>query len=444
MTGLIDEDLAYIWHPCAQMKDYETFKPLHIVGAKGSYLHLDDGHRIIDAISSWWCKSLGHGHPQLKQALLRQIERFEHVIFANTTNKSVVSLAKQLISLNEGLHKVLFASDGSSVVEMALKMSVHAHRIQGNCQRNHFMSLSNAYHGETLLALSVSNTDIFCRDYEALLLPVHFLKHIPYVHSTEDPMWADCSAIWPDILRQLAPYQDTLSAIIVEPIVQGAAGMRIYSQDFLKRLAHWAKKHGIYLIADEMMTGFGRTGTWFAYKHADITPDFLCLGKGLTAGWLPMSALLLTDTIYQLFYDDYQRGHNFLHSHTHSGNVLAAAVADEVCRIMRDQSIVKSIEGLSATLLKCMRRVEEETSCVMNIRCIGAIAACDLIVTKEQAHRRLGYEVYQKAVKLGALLRPIGNTIYWLPPFTISTDCLNQLCDITIKAIKDVMSQPGY
>lgn len=437
---LIDEDLKSIWHPCAQMKDYEAFKPLPIVGASGSYLHLQDGRTVIDAISSWWCKSLGHGHPQLKEALHRQIEQFEHVLLANTTHEVIVSLSKQLLAHNPSFGKVLFASDGSSIIEMALKMSLHAHRLMGHDKRNQLMALSGAYHGETLLALSVSDCRDFCKAYQPWLLSVPFLKHIPYVSSMQDPLWADCSAIWPAIERELAPYAETLAAIIVEPIVQGAAGMRIYSQDFLKRLAQWTQQQGIHLVVDEIMTGFGRTGPWFAYQHADIQPDFLCLGKGLTGGCLPMSALLIPDTIYHCFYADYNAGRNFLHSHTHSGNAMAAAVANQVCQTMVEEAIIPQVERLSRQLADAMHRVQSETGCVSNVRQIGGIAACDLIIPPEKAGQRLGYAVYQAGVRRGALLRPIGNCIYWLPPLNTPADVLEKLCVITIDAICEVMS----
>src|SRR3989338_8937559 len=258
--SLITRDLNHIWHPCSQMKDYEQFPPLVISRAYDCYFELADGTKIIDAVSSWWCKSLGHGHPEIKTALFKQAERYEHVLGVNTCQDVLVELSEQLCQLCPNLNKVFYASEGSSAVEVAIKMSIHARNIQGEKQRNKLMSLQNAYHGETGLAMSVSDLGLYRDAYKTLLLPTLVLKNIPYVTSRDDPLWQDCSLFWPQIEQQLNQHTDELSAIIIEPIVQGAAGMLIYSQDFLRRLRIWTKENNVHLIADEIMTGFGRTG----------------------------------------------------------------------------------------------------------------------------------------------------------------------------------------
>ncbi len=431
---LWQKDLKYIWHPCSQMKDYETFRPIEIVKANGSYLELANGKKIIDAISSWWCKSLGHGHPRLQQALYKQMEKFEHVILANACNSTIVELAEKLASLTQTLHKVSFASDGSCAVEMAIKMSIQARQICGENKRTKIMALANGYHGETSLALAVSDCDIFRKYYETLMPEVEFIRNIPYVNSRHDPLWNDCGEVWPAIEQQLCPHKDTLSAIIFEPIVQGAGGILLYSKDFLVRLRKWTQQNNVHLIADEIMTGFGRTGLPLACMHADIEPDFLCLSKGLTAGWLPLSVMLTSDSIYDIFYDDYSTGKAFLHSHTHSGNALAAAVAVEVFNIMQDENIYEQVRQNEAYYFQLMQDVAEQTYKIENIRGIGAVIAADLITEQP----RLGYEVFQEAVKLGALLRPIGNTIYWLPPLNIARADMEKLRDITVQAIRAI------
>ncbi|MBI5447655.1 MAG: adenosylmethionine--8-amino-7-oxononanoate transaminase [Gammaproteobacteria bacterium] len=434
--ALLETDLKHVWHPCSQMKDYEHCPPLLIQGAQGPYLELKGGKKIIDAISSWWCKPLGHGHPRLKQALLAQLDCYEHVIAAHTCQAPSALLAAQLAQLCAPLDKVFFASEGSSAVEIALKMSLHAHLIEGNTQRTQFMALENAYHGETALALSVSDLGLYRKPYEKILTPVHFLKNLPYVKREGEPLWQDCGAYWPDIERQLDAVSDTLSAIIVEPIVQGAGGMLIYSQDFLKRLRAWTKRKSIHLIADEIMTGLGRTGRLLACEYANIVPDFMCLGKNITGGFLPLSAVVTRNEIYQLFYDDYHRDRNFLHSHTFSGNALACSVALEAVSILSEEGMRQQCHQRAQQMAILMEEVAEETNQLMNVRHIGMIAAADLILTPPQQQTRAGYAVYQQALKLGALLRPLGNTLYWLPPFICEEATLAELKEITVKAIK--------
>lgn len=435
----VARDLRHIWHPCSQMKDYETFPPLVIKGAAGCYLELEDGTKIIDAVSSWWCKSLGHGHPKIKAALMQQAERYEHVLGVNTCQDVLVKLSEKLCTLSPHLNKVFYASEGSSAVEVAIKMSVHAHHIQGASKRNKIMALQNAYHGETLLALSLSELGLYREAYAALLLPTVFLQHIPYVHSQHDPLWQDCSVVWPKIEQQLNAQAEELSAIIVEPILQGAGGMLIYSQDFLRRLCAWAKKNSVHLIADEIMTGFGRTGFALACRHAQIEPDFICLGKALTAGWLPMSAVLTSEQLYGYFYDDYAKRKSFLHSHTFSGNALAAAVALEALQIYEDTDLFKTVRTRETLMCDLMQEVARQTQSLHNVRAIGAMVAADLIAPKNSTTDRLGYVVFQEAVKRGALLRPLGNTIYWLPPLIASDEVLYALQSITIQAIQAVL-----
>lgn len=421
-----------IWHPCSQMKDYELFKPLEVIRAQGAYLHLKNGKCVIDAISSWWCKTLGHNHPRLKQALMRQVEKFEHVILANTTNETIVKLSEKLAKLTKTLNKVFYASDGSCAVEIAMKMSLHSRVIQGDHKRNSFMALENGYHGETLGALSVSDIGIYRKPYHSALFETYFISPLPYVTGVQDPLWENCDEYWEKIAKKLTVHCENTTAIIVEPIVQGAGGMKIYSQDFLKRLRVWTKEHDIHLIADEIMTGIGRTGKMLACDYADIEPDFLCLAKGLTSGWLPLSAVLTTQTIYELFYDDYARGKSFLHSHTHSGNALAASIALEVLNLMEEENICSKGEAISTLMRTHMLNIAEDSKRLNHVRSIGAIVAADLIC--EQDHR-CGFELYKKATELGVLLRPLGNTIYWMPPLNTDEETLDKLYKITAQAI---------
>ena len=428
---LIARDLAHIWHPCSQMKDYETFLPIVINKAYGCYLETDQGQKIIDAISSWWCKSLGHAHPRLQQALRAQMETLEHVILANTTNNTIVNLSEKLSALTQTLNKVMYASDGSCAVEMALKMSLHVRQILGQSHKYEFIALSNGYHGETLLALAASDLGIYAAPYQHICPSVHFLQNIPYVSGEDDPLWHDCSALWPSIEAQLLQHAQTATALIVEPLLQGAGGMKIYSQDFLRRLREFTQQHDIHLVADEILTGLGRTGRNLACDYADIEPDFLCLAKGLTAGMLHMSANLTTDAIYNIFYDDYTTGKSFLHSHTHTGNALAAAVAIATLETLADEQINNYVSATGPYLRQAMQAVADETGKLNNIRQLGFVVAADLVTEKPRA----GYEVYQQAVKLGALCRPLGNTVYWMPPLNTPKAIIDELQVITSRAI---------
>jgi len=436
VTAVIERDLAHVWHPTSQMKEYETYPPLVIARAEGPYLITTEGKPIIDAISSWWCKSLGHGHPALRAAIQGQLQQFDHVIFADITYEKAVCLAEKLSRLSPSLNKVFFASDGSSSIEIAVKMAVQAQQLRGDIKRTQLMALKNGYHGETCLTLALSDVGHFRKPFESLLLPVKFIEDLPYIHSRNDPLWENCDLQWKSIESQLEAAKETLCAIVLEPIVQGAGGFYLYSPDCLKRLRKWTEEHNVFLIADEIMTGFGRTGLPLACHHAGIEPDFLCLAKHLTAGSLPLSATLTRDSIYHLFYDDVESGKAFLHSHTHSGNALAVASALAALEVYERDNIYHRVQQLEPFLWEQMQHVAQATGRLNNIRHIGALVAADLITDQPRA----GHAVYREAVKLGALLRPIGNTLYWLPPLNVEFSVIEKLRDITLQAIHHVFS----
>ncbi len=431
------EEFQHLWHPCTQMKDFETYAPLSIKSAQGSYIELHDGRRLIDAFSSWWCKSLGHGHPQLKAALQQQLEKFEHVLMADTTHNVIANLSEKLTALMPHLNRAFFASDGACAIEIAMKMSVQARQIAGETERCRFMALSHSYHGDTVGAMSVSDVGRFKKPFLSMLMDVEFIQKLPYVTGKEDLLWHDCAAYWPVIEAQLEPHAKHLTAILIEPILQGAGGMLIISQDFFKRLQQWARAHHIHIIADEITSGLGRTGLALASQHAGIEPDFVCLSKGLTSGWLPMSVTLTTENIYQLFYDDYASGKAFLHSHTYGGNALAASVALATLNVLEQENIYAKVAADENYLRQLMQEIADATGCLDNIRNLGAMVAADLVVSAQQP--RVAYQIYQKAIELGAFMRPIGNTLYWLPPLNTSRETLQQLQTITLQAITAVM-----
>lgn len=431
---IIEQDLKHVWHPCSQMKSFEQNPPLIVHQAKGSYLYTDRGP-IIDAISSWWCKSLGHGHPKVIEAIQDQLLHFEHVITANTTTPHIVELARMLKSIS-GKQHVFFASDGSSAVEIALKLALHATKLKGYHSRKRFISLKNSYHGETLGTLNVSDCSTYNAPFDLGLGHYH-LQSIPYVNTTHDPLWDNCEPVWHQTIQELESIKQDVCAVIVEPIVQGAAGMRCYSADFLKRLAIWAKANDIYLIADEIMTGLGRTGQWLASHHANIEPDLICLSKGLTSGSIPFSCVLIDAPIFDLFYDnDGSDAQSFLHSHTYSGNPLGVRAALATLTFMQEENINQHAQALGDLMRQYFFDIAVKTQKLDNVRSIGALVAADLPTGLE----KLAPKVHQEALARGALLRPIGRTIYWLPPLTTSTQTIEQLAEITLKSIDAVFS----
>ena len=313
-----------------------------------------------------------------------------------------------------------------------MKMSLHTRKIQGKTQKTRFISLKNSYHGETCGALSVSDVANYRDAYQEMLFDSVFILPA-YVTSTDDPVWNDASEHWQALLPVLKRHADTSTAIIVEPILQGAGGMRMISQDFLSRLAAFAQAHDIHLIADEIMTGLGRTGKMLACDHAQITPDFICLGKGLTSGWLPFSAVLTTEVIYQTFYDDDAKGQPFLHSHTYSGNALGASVALATLEVIDEWRLCKRADDLQNIMREHMHAIADQTGMLINIRGIGAMIAADVVDDLDASS--IAYDVCQQAIKFGAFLRPLGNTIYWIPPLTITNETLLELKVITLRAL---------
>ncbi len=428
-SDLLARDAAHIWAPCTPINPEVSIPRLMIESAKGSYLYTKKGP-VIDAISSWWCKALGHQPAPVIQAIRDQLECFEHVIGANTTYTAQIKLAEKLSEITQKQH-VFFASDGSSSVEIALKLALHAMQLRGCSERTDFVCLSNAYHGETLATLSVSDVGCYKSPFEGTGVTCHVLKNLPYVSGETDPLWADCSAIWPDIEAQLEVIKSRVCAIILEPIMQGAGGMKIYSADFLRRLSIWSKQNNCYFIADEIMTGFGRTGRMLASEHAGISPDLICLSKALTAGTMPLSCVLIDAKIYEIFENNPDEP--FLHSHTYSSHALGVAAALATLNYMEQIDIDQKARALGAYMKNSFEQVATVTGRIKNIRYLGGMVAGDLVTSN---HKPIGRAVSQAALKRGALLRPLGNTLYWFPPLITDTAVIDDLAEITIAAIQ--------
>ncbi len=440
------EDAAHIWHPAMQMKDNEVFPPVVIDHAKGVYLYGSDGKPYLDIISSWWCNLLGHANPEINAALKAQVDELEHVIFTNFTHKPAIELARELTALlPAGLTKFTYHDNGSSAVEAAMKMAFQYQYQTGHPEKTRFMCLPESYHGETIGALSVGSMDVYAKIFHPLLMEnIHFdgldCYRCPY-GKTRDTCDVECFESAEAAFR--AHGKET-AAMIVEPILQGAAGMRIYPAEYLRRLRALCDEYGVLLIDDEIAAGFGRTGTLFAIEHAGISPDILCTSKGLTAGYMPMSLTVTTDAVYEAFYDDYGTHKAFVHSHTYAGNPMACAVALAVLKIMKRDHILEKVRENGAYLHDALEKALGSHQNVGEIRHIGLINAIELVEdtkTKKSfdSARRIGWHIFRKAMQKGLVLRPMGDVIYFNPPLNIERDDLDKAVAICKEAVEEVL-----
>lgn len=424
---IVERDLAVLWHPCSQMKDHERNMPMiPIKSGQGVWLEDFEGKRYLDAISSWWVNLFGHSNPTINGALKAQLDTLEHVILGGFTHQAALELAEKLVEITPpGLDKCFYADNGSSAIEIALKMSFHYWRNLGQTGKTKFITLENSYHGETLGALAVGNVALYKKTYGPLLMEVITVPGPDCYYREPGESWETYSIRrFADMDRALAEHADQACAVIVEPLVQCAGNMRMYHPVYLKLLREACDKYGVHLIADEVAVGFGRTGTLFACEQADISPDFMCLSKGLTGGYLPLSAVLTGNRIYQAFYDDYQNLTGFLHSHSYTGNALGCRAALATIGIFQTEDVLQRNLRLAAAMAKALERFRDHPN-VGEIRQTGMIAAIELVKDKQtrQAYpwqQRRGLRVYRHALAQGVLLRPLGNVIYFMPPYVIT------------------------
>lgn len=443
---LVSKDLRHIWHPCSQMKDYEDLPPIIIDHAKGLYLYDIHGKRYADVVSSWWCNLLGHCNERINTSIKAQVDRLEHVIFANFSHVPAIDLTETLSKvMPAGMTRFMFTDNGSSAVEAAMKMSFQYHYQTGSPQKKRFIALSNAYHGETVGALSVGGVDLYSRIYKPMLLDVIRVGGPDCCFCPHGKDRGSCSTeCFESAESALAEHADTVCAFIVEPLVQAAAGMKIYPPEYLIKLRNACSRHNVHLIADEIATGFGRTGKMFACDHAGISPDIMCISKGLTGGYLPMAIAVTTDNIYDTFYADYVEGKAFMHSHTYSGNPLACSAANEVLAIMHEESILEKANSNSAYFTQLIKERLADQKNVREIRSIGLINAIQLMEDPKigqhfDPQKRMGYQIYKKALSKGLLLRPLGDVIYFNPPLTITRQEMESVADLCKECICELL-----
>ena len=432
MKSLVDRDRACLWHPYTQMAT--ALPPLPIVRGEGVYLYTEDGRRILDGISSWWVNIHGHSHPKLNAALAAQAGELEQVVFAGCTHRPAVELAERLLeALPPGLSRIFYSDDGSTAVEVAMKLACQYWRNRGQPQRGTFVTLHYAYHGDTVGAMSASEDSVFTRAFTPLLFPV-VRAYAPYCYHcplglTRDACQIDCLG---DLEARLKAGGDSIAGVLVEPMLQGAGGMIVWPPEFLAGARRLCDRYGTLLIADEVLTGFGRTGRMFACEHAAVRPDLVCMSKALTAGYLPFGATAATETIYEAFLSE-DRGKTFFHGHSYTANPLACAVALASLDLFRENGVIQRVQALERQLrtgLEPLRRFGD-------VRVIGGVGIVELASSSAGYLDAIGPRLYAAFLERGLLLRPLGHVVYFMPPYAIT----EAEVDWALTQITEVLSQ---
>ena len=424
-TDWVARSLASVWHPCTQMQHHETLPLMAISHGKGAWLFDYEGRRYLDAVSSWWVNLFGHANPRINAALNDQLDKLEHAMLAGFTHAPVVQLSERLAAkTNHALGHCFFASDGASAVEIALKMSFHAWRNAGHPQKQEFVCLTGSYHGETVGALGVTDVPLFTEAYGGMYRRAHVVA--------SPAAYGELNAL--SQMRSLLERRaGQIAAVIVEPLVQCAGGMAMYEASYLSQLRALCDQFSVHLIADEIAVGCGRTGSFFACEQAAIWPDFMCLSKGISGGYLPLSLVMTTDDIYQAFYHP-DIGRAFLHSHSYTGNPLACRAALATLDIFDEDDVLVKNRERADKLSTALAKVSAHPS-VSNARQTGMICAFDVTPEVTDGFSR---RFFAAALQQGVLLRPIGTTVYWMPPYVVSDEEIALLGDVTLAVLEKV------
>ncbi|MGH8226080.1 MAG: adenosylmethionine--8-amino-7-oxononanoate transaminase [Gammaproteobacteria bacterium] len=438
-----ERDLAHVWHPCSQMKDHEWLPMVPIARGEGPWLYDFDGRRYLDAISSWWVNIFGHAHPFIADRIGEQAHRLEHVLLAGATHAPVIELSERLTALAPpGLTRCFYADIGSAAVEVALKMSYHYWRNNGRPEKQRFVTLANGYHGETLGALGVGDVALYKEVYRPLLRD-GFVAPAPDAWLAEAGESAEAFARrrFTDMEAILAEHHAEIAAVILEPLVQCAGNMRMYHPVYLALLREACDRYGVHLIADEIAVGFGRTGTMFACEQAGVTPDFLLLSKGITAGFLPLAVVLTREEIYQAFYDDYSRIERaFLHSHSYTGNPLACAAALATLDLFEREDVIARNRERAGWMAEEAASLDDHPH-VGEVRQTGMILAIEMVRRRPREsypwQERRGIRVYQYGLAQECWLRALGNVVYWMPPYVVTREDIAHLGRVSREAIAE-------
>jgi adenosylmethionine-8-amino-7-oxononanoate aminotransferase len=417
MKSLLDRDRACLWHPYTQA--LTAAAPLPVARAQGVYLYTEDGRRILDGISSWWVNIHGHSHPKLNEALAAQARELEHVVFAGCTHRPAVELAERLLALlPRGLTRIFYSDNGSTAVEVALKLACQYWQNRGQPNRRTFLTLHHAYHGDTVGAMSASEDSVFTRAFTPLLFPV-VRAHPPYCYRC--PVGLTRAACQIDCLSDLEARlegADSIAGVVVEPMLQAAGGMIVWPAEFLAGVRQLCDRYGTLLIADEVLTGFGRTGRMFASEHAAVRPDLVCLSKALTAGYLPLGATAATERIYQAFLSE-DRTKTFFHGHSYTANPLACAVGLASLDLFRENAVIERVQALECQLRAGLEPLRS-LPCVGDIRVIGGVGIVELESPSAGYLDHRGGDLSAAFLDRGLLLRPLGNVLYFMPPYVIT------------------------
>ncbi|MFW5876234.1 MAG: adenosylmethionine--8-amino-7-oxononanoate transaminase [Myxococcota bacterium] len=421
-------DRRHVWRPYTSSEDHQSIDPMVVVRARGAWLQDADGRHYLDGNGSWWCNNLGHGHPRLMEALRRQSEELAHCSLAGITHEPAARLAEELArSAPQGLSRVFYSDDGSTAVEVALKIALQYWRQNGRPERTRFVTLAGAYHGDTSGTMSLGGMDTFRSMYAPMLFE-------PVRAPDPDEGGLGWARVADAIEEHLEEEGDTLAGVVVEPMIQGVAGMRMYPPDILRRLREVTRRTGTLLIADEVFTGFGRTGQMWACDHAGVAPDLLCTAKGLSGGVLPFAATLATEALFDGFRGGKDRA--LMHGHTFCGNPLGAAIAREVLAVYRDEDVVGEVRRKAPRVAATFERLAELPG-VHRPRALGMVGAVDLGAGGYLG--KSGWNVYEAARRRGAYLRPLGDTVYMCPALTISDEDLDRLLQIVEASVSEVM-----
>jgi len=438
-------DHTHLWHPFTQMQEWLAEEPLIIERGEGSYLVDVHGRKYIDGISSLWCNLHGHRRLELDEAMRDQIDRIAHSTFLGLSHGPGIRLAQKLVELApRGLRRVFYSDDGATAVEVALKMALQYCQLKGEKNRTQFASLAEAYHGDTVGAMSVGYSETFHRFHRPLLFPTLRLSppHIFRCFQKMNEQDALKAAI-EEAEERLFREKDSLAAFVMEPLMQGAAGMWAQPPGYVKSLSEICRRNRILFIVDEVATGFGRTGRMFACEHEDVSPDLLCLGKGITGGYLPLAATLATEEIFSAFLGEYRDIKTFFHGHTYTGNPLGCSVALASLEIFRNEKV---LEKMQPKILTLKRRLEQDFLPLVHVgdvRQWGFMIGIELVEEKVSLRRypperRMAHRVILEARRRGVVVRPLGDVVVLMPPLTITADELNTLLDVTLESIRHV------
>jgi adenosylmethionine-8-amino-7-oxononanoate aminotransferase len=440
------KDLRHSWHPYTQMGALASDPPLLVDRAEGLFLFDADGNRYYDAISSWWCVVHGHGHPRIREAVARQMERLDHVLFAGVTHEPAVRLAERLSAVAPpGLSRVFFSDNGSTAVEVALKMSLQYWRNVGREEKTEFVCLDRGYHGDTTGCMSVSGVDAFLSAFRPILFPARRVPS-PYCYRCpEGKEYPGCGVPCVGSIGQaLSEGAGKVAAVILEPLLLGAGGMIVYPPEYLSEAARLAREHGAHLIVDEVATGFGRTGTMFACERARVSPDFLCVSKGLTSGTVPLAATLTTAEVFEAFLGDPGGGKTFHHGHTYTANPIGCAAALASLDLFEEEGVVERVENLAPRLAEGVRALADLPP-VGDIRHIGMVAALELVRDRGTKEPLPGTDpvfraVRREGLRRGLFLRPLGNVVYLFLPQAVTREAMDDILSRFGDTLRKVLS----